>query len=540
MLKIAHEREKTEKTEAYTRALNVLRTCTNEDDIFGPIAKQLAKSITSEYQVDIVAKKMQDRIFELTEVRPRIDVVRKALTAASPKSDHDRSGKPDWCQGWVYLKKSDRFYHLEMKTLLTEKGFNAVYDREVLSDEDRLLGVATPGSRAASLALNIYGIPAVDHTVYMPGMDKILTINGRTCANSFDETSVPAAKAPETDEEHRALRIVQHHFDVLFEDETERNIVLDYLAYSVQFPAEKIVWGIVMQGVEGGGKTFISRMMSRVLGPTNVGPVSATELQDKYTDWAEGRKLIFIEEIRLHGTNRYEILDKMKPYVSNEEVTIRPMWGSAYEIPNVANYILFTNYWDALPLSRMDRRYYVVATSFQTKEQMNEWNLLHPNYFSDLFGAARDHGDVIRHWLLTRTFSPLFQPKRPAMDSEAKLRMRDESDSSDEADALEDILTASIDPELSDRLVNAEKLKLAFDTVGAMVPYGRAFNTLMSKAGFHVIGRHRIDPSKPPVRFYTRQPHLFKKDRQLETIRAIQSENLLEHITDDDIGDPFA
>jgi hypothetical protein len=541
VLKIANEHKKQESVEEFNRALNVLRTATSEDEIFGPIAKQLTKAITSDFQMDIVAKKMQDRVQELTEVKPRIETIRKALVAAkmSGREKQDTSGMPTWCKDWVYLKNGDRFYNLDTKSDLTERGFNAVHDRLVLSDEDRMLGVAIPSSRAASLALNIYNVPTVDNTVYLPGFDKIVDINGKKCANTFDETSVPAAKEPTTGEEFEAIARVENHFAVLFPDEEERTMVLDYLTYNVQFPIEKIVWALIVQGVEGAGKTLLSKLMSRVLGPQNVGPVSATELQDKYTGWAEGKKLIFIEEIRLHGSNRYEVLDKMKPYVSNEEATIRRMFGDSYVIPNVGNYVMFTNYWDGLPFSRMDRRYYVVATSFQSKEQMDAWNAKHPRYFSDLYDAIRDHGEVLRHWFLTRPLSPKFQPKRPALDTEAKHKMRDLSESSDESDVLNDILEASTDPELSDRLLNAEKLKAAFDDAGQPCPYGRSLSNLLAKAGFLSLGRFRIGgKGEPNVRFYTRKPDLFPRHRELEVIRTIQTDNLLAFDNADE--DPFA
>jgi hypothetical protein len=514
----------------------VLRTATSEEEIFGPIIKQLVGAVTAEYQVDFIAKKIQERMYELTEVKPRLDTVRKALVQAqNARKERKDDGTPDWCKGWVYLKNADRFYHLDTKSDLSEKGFNAVYDRLVLTEEDRMLGVATPGSRAAALALNVYGIPAVDNTVYLPGWDKIIDLNGKTCANTFDQTSVPAARAPETEEEHRAIRIVENHFNVLFPDEAERTMVLDYFSYSVQFPAEKIVWGLIVQGVEGAGKTTISKLMARVLGPQNVGPVSATELQDKFTDWAEGRKLIFIEEIRLHGSNRYEILDKMKPYVSNEDVTIRAMFRGSYEIPNVANYVMFTNYWDALPFSRMDRRYYVVATFFQTKEQLTEWSLRHPRYFAELYDAIAEHGDVLRHWLLNRTLSDAFQPKRPALDTRAKELMRDQSESSDESDMLELVLEDSEDPEISEKLLNSDKLRNAMDDAGRAPPVGRAWNAMLSRAGFVMIGRLRVHGRGTAlVRYYTRYPQLFPRGRETEVVRDMLGLNDASDL------DPFA
>jgi hypothetical protein len=538
VLKIAHDREKAEKTENFTRALNILRTATNEEEIFGPIAKQLANAVTSDYQLDIVAKKMQDRVFEITEVKPRIDTVRKALMKASAKPVE--STRPEWCDGWVYLKNGDKFFNINTKSELTDRGFNAVYNRCVLTEEDRLVGAANPGSTAAAMALNLYQIPTVDHTVYLPGFDKIVDLNNRVCANTFDETSVPPAKAAETEEEIAAVRVIENHFKVLFEDEVERTMVLDYFAFNVQHPADKIVWALVVQGAEGGGKTAMMKLLSAILGPQNVGPLSATELQDRFTGWAEGRKMVFIEEIRLHGSNRYEILDKMKEYVSNEDVTIRRMNQDSYQIPNVTNYTMFTNYWDGLPFSRMDRRYYVVATSFQTKEQLTEWNEAHPRYFTDVYNAIRDHADVLRNWFLSRKLSSMFQPKQPALDTAAKFRMRDESEGGDESDALNDVLEASTDPEVSSLLLNADKLKITMENAGAIVPYGRNFNTMLTKAGFHAVGRFRLRVDGAQARYYSRQPHKFKKGCELLLIREIvTSPPLIPHLSSEE-EDPFA
>lgn len=385
------------------------------------------------------------------------------------------------------------------------------------------MGVALPASRAGALALNVYGIPTIEHTVYMPGMDKIIEVNGRQVANTYDDTSTPEAKKPVTKEEHKAIETIENHFKLLVEDEFERTMILDYLSYTVQNPIDKIVWAVLMQGAEGAGKTFILRLMQRVLGAPNVGPIAASDVQDKYTGWGEGKKLAFIEEIRLHGQNRYEILDKLKPYVSNEEVTIRKMHADAYEIPNVTNYVLFTNHWDALPLSQMDRRYFVVGTTFQTKEQLTEFNAKNPDYFTNLFGAANRHGDVLRWWFLNRPISDLFQPKRPAPDTSAKDRMRAETtEHTEEADVLSDILEESKDPEVSALLLNADKLRAAMEMSGrAAAPIGRAFNAMLAKAGFHAVGRHRVAAGEAPVRYYTRSPHLFRRGQELATIREI-------------------
>lgn len=525
ILKAANDAKRLEQDEAFNRVLNMIRTATDENDIFGKLAKEARLVITQDFQLDVVAKKMQDRVFELTEVRPRIETVRKALNKAMPRAESS-SNLPAWCEGWVYLLNGDRFYNINTNVSLTERGFNAQYDRELLTEDDKKNGVAVPQSRAAMMAANVYGIPTAHNTAYVPGMPRMFEMGGKRYANTFDESSVPPSKLADTPEEFDAIAKVENHFKVMFPDERERALLLDYLAYNVQFPAEKIVWAVLVQGAEGSGKTWMSTLMSAVLGPENASPLSAASLQDTFTGWAEGRKMLFIEEIRLHGANRYEILDKMKEYVTNEQITVRKMQRERYSIMNVTNYMMFTNFWDALPLTKMNRRYLVVSTMLQTEADCAAFNAAYPGHFAGIFNAVYNHADVLRGWLMHRQLSPWFEPKRPALETRARSKMADTAESSEELDALEDLLAESTDPEVSGKLLNLSKLKAAFDMTGVQLPYGRALSAMLSKAGFHSLGRFTL-PGQDKARYMTRDPGLFPAHGEIEVAKRIAAGTLV-------------
>src|SRR5690606_5823414 len=283
------------------------------------------------------------------------------------KAVADKKKRPAWCEGWVYVESLDRFFNADTKVELTEKSFNARYDREVLSKEDRMMGKGLPDTRASHLALNIYEIPTVNRLVYLPGMSKLITVNGEKCANIYDETAMPPAADATTPEEKAALKAVKRHFEVLFPNTRERHLVIDFLAYNVQFPNERINWAMVVQGVEGAGKSWMHNLMAAVLGVKNVGPLTMQTLKADFTGWAEGKKMIFVEEIRIHGQSRFEMVDKLKPFLTNDVIEVHRKGKDAYSIPNVTNYVMFTNHFDALPLNENDRRFFVVSTSFQTK-----------------------------------------------------------------------------------------------------------------------------------------------------------------------------
>lgn len=520
LLKMANEAKREQQNEEFERILNVIRLTTDSTKLFGEVAKQAATTITEEFQFDIAAKKIQERAKELTGVAPRIDVVRKTLVNAKPKKTDNTSGVPDWCQGWVFLENADRFFHVETKQELTEKGFNAKYDRELLSEQDRALGVSTPDARASQKALNVYEIPTVYSTVYLPGHDKLVEINGQMRANTFNEVSIPASKAAETEEEREAIRLVEQHFRMTFPDERERTLVKDYLAYNVQFPAEKIAWGVLVVGAEGVGKTWFLKFMQMMLGPQNVAPLAASALQETFNGWAEGTKMRFIEEIRLHGQNRYEVIEKLKEPVGNEDIEIRRMNRDRYVIPNVTNYFAFSNYWDAMPVKKNNRRYLVVGTQLQTDDEVQEFNDRYPNYFADLFAATFQFAPVLRGWLMTHTLSQWFEPKRPAPETAARLKMADMADVTDENDVLSKVLEKSDNPAVSNVLLCLDALRDVADVLGETLPSGRALNALLMKSGFHSLDRIKIEPGGELVRCYTREPNLYHGDKYA-VVRAV-------------------
>lgn len=520
LFKYANDARAVEQEEEFERVLNVVRTTTDPSKLFKEVVKEVASAITSEFQFDIAAKKLQERAKELTNVAPRIDTVRKTLHNARSKKVEGKTSIPDWCENWIYIENGDRFFNLESKQELTERGFNAKFDRECISTEDRALGVATPDAQASKKALNVYNIPTVYSTVYLPGYPRILEVLGRTRANTYDETSIPVSKEPREPEEFEAIRLVEQHLRMTFPDERERSLVLDYLAYNVQFPSEKIAWALLMVGAEGVGKTWFLKFMQCMLGPQNVAPLSASALQENFNGWAEGSKMLFIEELRLHGSNRFEILDKLKEPVGNEDITIRRMNRDRYVIPNVTNYGAFTNYWDAVPLKKNNRRYLVVATSLQSDEDVLAFNAKYPDYFDNLFEATYAHSAVLRGWLMTHKLSHWFQPKKPAPETAARRKMADLADVSEEGDTLFDLLEKTTNPAVTSRILTVEALRAEADNAGVQLPSGRPLIALLTKAGFHSLGRLPLVPGEDAVRCFTREPAAYPADADACTVAA--------------------
>ena len=526
----ANEARKDEAKRDWGKTLNRIELATDVDLIFDDIIPALGKMALEETEVDQALQKIQTRIKELTGTKPRIASINKRLKDARPKKQLVKADTPDWVRNWIYVQNGNCMYHLVHGRTMSLRSFDSTYGRELLSDEDRVTGNAFAG-KASDVALNIYAIPTVYAQMYLPGEDQLVTLNGTEYVNTYNERTVPSPKTPNCADDFKALKTVERHFEILFPDSRERNIVLDFLAFTVQFPASKINWAILIQGVDGAGKSWMADMMSAVMGGVHTTSVPGNSLKEKYTKWAEGKKLVFIEEVRMHGANKYEIIDRMKPLVTNRSISIRRMGADLYEIINVTNYIMFTNYDDALPLDRNDRRYAVFRTAFLTKGSLERFKAANPGYFEALFEVLTWNVDVIRDWLLKRQISPDFQEKGHAPETEAKEMMRETHEGNADVDYLDELIAEGTDPEISDNVLNPTKLKQS----GAITLEARAFGHFLKQAGFVKIGRYRLHGrDSENVNYYTRNDDLFSGLSESGKMQKIRD---LINAVDDGFGD---
>lgn len=512
----AQEARAAQEDQAFNAAVNRINTTNDKKELTTKIVADVMKAITNELQYDEVTKKLQVRLGELSDGhKPRLETVRKLLDAQRPKRAA-RESVPAWCENWFYVASSNVFFNPETGLRLSPTAFDNTYGRMLLTDDMRAAGESFNG-KASNVALNVHCVPTVYDMIYMPGEDSLLQINGVDMVNTYNHFRTPLEKEPKTADEKAAVKMAQRHFEILFPHEDERNAFLDYLAYTVQFPKEKITWAVLIQGVEGAGKTWFANMMGAVLGGNNVRAVDASALQESFTKWAEGSRMVFFEEIRLHGNNRFEILDKLKPFASNETVNVRRMNTDLYQIPNVTNYVFFTNYLDALPLTGNDRRYLVLRTSFQTERHIIEFERKHPTYFADLFNMVAFEGPALRWWLMNREIPDSFRAKGRAPKTESRSDMIEESESSDDMATLADMLEAGVHPLVSDLILSAKHLRESCPELASLSR--RQMGQLISRAGFAKLGQFRLEEEKDT--WYTRDSGRVTRETALDTARSL-------------------
>jgi len=178
----------------------------------------------------------------------------------------------------------------------------------------------------------------------------------------------------------KAIDQFTDHINYLFPESKDQQLLLDYFAHLVQFPAEKIQFALLIQGLPGTGKSVLGEILASVLGLNNVGFLPCEILHEPYTDWVERYQLIIIEEVMARG--RLEFMNKMKPLITQTRINLRRMYTPIYQVRNRTNFLLFTNYPDSIIIDRTDRRYCVLQSPAQPEA---------PAYYAELVQLRSGH-----------------------------------------------------------------------------------------------------------------------------------------------------
>lgn len=402
---------------------------------------------------------------------------------------------PAWAQCWCFVTQDDAFFNWETKQEVSMLGFNAMFNREIGGEEN---------PSAAWTALNTLGIPVVDRRAYVPWLGPLFEMSGKFCVNTFRPDSAPVVVP---DSGSRAVELIKSHIEMLLDGEAKRFI--QWLAYNVQNPGRKIRWAYLIKGIQGDGKSLLGTVLGLAMGQENIILISPKVLGTDFNHWAEGHCVGVLEEVRLAGHNRHDILNAIKPNITNDHVPIHRKGVDEYNILNTTNYIAFTNHADALPVEMDDRRYAIVFTPFDSREQLLA--RVGEGYFDELHDAIYAEPGEIRSWLLGVDLTG-FDPNGSAPMTADKMSMVEMNKSDEELLAEEVIregavgvtsevvssghLTAAMRAKSDDYLktssVNRLLIKLGFTQKGSVVKWNGKTCRIWTKASMRSVSNDEV------------------------------------------------
>ena len=434
----------------------------------------------------MIAAKLADQYGK--EVGITRSEIKKALTppkkkAVSSGEDSDRK-PPEWLEGWVYVEMTCEFAHTVLGYAIKREAFNAKYDRmpECMMAE----------TTAANLALNHYGIETVVDKMFWPGAQTLFEHEGKKMLNGYRVQGIEPCGLIDDDGQGVIDLFLQHlHFVV--DGERERQILLDWMAYVYQNPGSRINWALLLQGSQGVGKTYFINVLQYLMG-SNVTNLDPQAINGRFTGWAHGSVVIGVEEIRVAGENRFQALDRMKPFITNDTVQIEEKGRDHRTVPNFSSYMLLTNHLDAIPLTAGDRRYAVIFSRIQSEPQLYRelgGEKGAEAYFDRLFSESKRRADALARWLHDYKISDAFSPKGRAPDTDARQQMMDVSVSGERTE-IEDAVAALECDVINDSVIDLTWLNEQAKLEGYVLPKTRAITAILLEIGYRQVPSRRI------------------------------------------------
>ena len=117
----------------------------------------------------------------------------------------------------------------------------------------------------------------------------------------------------------------------------------------------------VFQGVPGTGKGILfERVLSPLFGVNQTVIKRSGELTEKWTDFVEGKFIVFIDEVQTSALrDESGVIANMKSLITNTTAQIRMMNRNSYSVENYTNWIFASNKPDPVSIDKNDRRFNV-------------------------------------------------------------------------------------------------------------------------------------------------------------------------------------
>lgn len=419
---------------------------------------------------------------EVAEIRreARMDVPKEGRTVGG--SFKIWGGDEDAMREWAFLYSDGVFENVHTGARMGKTAFDLtmVPDTPIVECENskgETVNKRLPPSKCWAEYLDPL---IVSGSMYRPDVPAIsFSKDGVKYLNAYKPGFIPAAD-PDW-KQHDAWQIVNDHFHNVIPDGAD--LVLDWWAHNVQHPGKKILWSPVIVGVQGDGKTTLAKVGQIVMGVANVKVVSPEAVNSEFTDWGEGAAVRVLEEIKVDGQSRAHVMEKLKPFITNEVVDVVPKGGKGRNIVNVTNYFALSNHINALMIDENDRRWGVWKTRFTSSQHMR--SEMNGAYWKRLHDAINQHADVLRGWLMARDLSKFDRFDPPPLN-EAKMMMVEASRTPIMGDIIEALSLGGLG--VADEVLATDCLNDLVKGVG-----GRTVNTTTMANALQGLGWAKFD-----------------------------------------------
>ena len=315
--------------------------------------------------------------------------------------------QPEYFRGCVYVSGSHRIL-IPSGALLKPEQFKAMYGGYIFAIDSQNT-LTSRNAWEAFMDSHCVDFPKVAHSAFLPLEEPgaVIPREGDLAVNTYYPCPVER-KQGDAGRFHR-------HVEKLLPDTRDREIFMSYMAACVQYKGVKFAWAPILQGVQGNGKTFLTKAVAYCIGKKYTHFPRPMDLMNNFNSWIAGKIFIGVEDIYMPGS-RDDIMEILKPMITGEDAPVELKGVDASMVDICANFIFNSNHRDALKYNDRERRFAVFFTAQQSVGDLLR-DGMDSKYMSELYSwffadGAAIIAEELNNYKIPDEFNPTIGARR--------------------------------------------------------------------------------------------------------------------------------
>lgn len=279
---------------------------------------------------------------------------------------------------FILIEKGARVGDLVTKQVHTSDEFKSIMKPYKERIEDRRVEIS-------ALWLASKARQTVADTIFYPDTrKKIITCEGYRYFNTYKEGSLPTVVCDQA--------IIQNflkHLQFLTTTKVAYELLLDWLAFSVQYPWRRMTWAyMILTPNYGVGKDPLFKMMQRILGKGNCSRIDEKMLdstKNSFNGYMSEKTMLLLDEI--HNASYLDL----KSFITDDSKSINHKYGQMRMEDLFCSVLMFSNHIDAVRIPEGDRRIYTAVCYEERRQELG--------YYTELFDSINHSDTVPAHFM---------------------------------------------------------------------------------------------------------------------------------------------
>lgn len=190
---------------------------------------------------------------------------------------------------------------------------------------------------------------------YYPGESRLYDYHGNLMVNNYEPTNLITVEEP-----HPAqMQVFLDHIQYLFPEPADAELFLKWMAVTIQKPSVRVPWAPFLISSPGVGKGWLFQLLQKLMGYSNCAVIGPKDLDGGFNEFMFEKTLVLIDELKMTGRNQYDLVEILKPLITDQSILVNIKFGAKGTYPVFPNIICFSNHGNAQALDSEDRRNWV-------------------------------------------------------------------------------------------------------------------------------------------------------------------------------------